>query len=135
MARTKARLRPRGSDHTSFMSSRLVSSPRSIIDHMVLVKSAPRSGWLNSQATAATPSAMNRSRNAAGSLSSRRRSRSSWWWNAVTSGDCSRSSTSVRVASSSLAASRYRCRSAPPAAWPACAPGAAPGRGAVVVIG
>ena len=87
------------------MSTVLLSSSRSSVDQRALVKSAPSSGWPNSQATAAMPSEMNSSRKARGSLSSRRLSRSSWWLNDSTDSECSSPSTCARLSASVLLAS------------------------------
>ena len=74
--------------------------------HSVRVNSADSSGCWNSQATACMPSVMNSSRNARGSLTSRRRSRSIWWWNDSTDSECSSTSTCDRL----LARESLACR-------------------------
>ncbi|MEI2643198.1 MAG: hypothetical protein V9G10_12965 [Candidatus Nanopelagicales bacterium] len=70
------RLPPSGRFQMNRISTVLLSSPRSSIDHRLRVNSSPSSGWRNSQATACIPSEMKTSRKARGSLSKRRRSNS-----------------------------------------------------------
>ena len=108
------RFLPRGRFQRNRISRVPASSSRSSIDHRVRVNSGPSSGWPNSQATACMPSEMNSSRNARGSVSSRRLSRSIWWVNVSTDSECSSTSTCVRLSSSVLLASTYRCRSSAP---------------------
>ena len=60
------------------------------------------------------PSEMNSSRNARGSLSSRRLSRSIWWLKDSTDSECSSTSTCARLSSIVVLASTYLCRSSGP---------------------
>ena len=76
MARMNLRLPDSGRSQMNRISTVLLSSPRTSIDHMLRVNSSPSSGCRNSQATACIPSEMKTSRKARGSLTSRLRSRS-----------------------------------------------------------